>query len=117
MSCNTQDFEIVNSNPIVTHYRLNLDQDTATDVATIAAAAGSITSVAGGAGAAIAAIVNPIVGGAIAGVTAVIVSIIVVEWAWIQTQANGCGVTIDYWAVNDLVDPFDNVPYHNITPQ
>jgi len=112
MTCNVNSYELVENNSLYNHHRLKLDQDTATDIATLGGLSAATIDTAGG-------IIAAAVGSTITGgIAALFGLIILAESAAIQIAADGCGVVIDAWFVNaQLPTDLDDVPYHYISSQ
>lgn len=113
MSCNVNDYELVNEGILINHHRLKLDQDTATDLA-VAGGAGAmgVQAIGSAIAYAVSGIANPI--------SMVFATIIIVEAARVQIAADGCGITIDLYMVQP--DPYigpdpTDIPYHTINSQ
>jgi len=114
MTCNVNSAAQVESNLIYNKYEIKLDNDTATDVAAISGAVGGST------GAIATALGSVGVLGPIGGVAAsTLILICAVESSWLLASADGCGVKIDIWLLNDAVAPdtVEDIPYHYISPQ
>lgn len=113
MTCNVNNWEIVNTGYLYDHYRFKLDQDLATDLAALGGVSGATITTAG------TWISAAMSGGLAAPIAATIGLICVAESAWLTIAANGCGVTVDVYLVNDAVEPdsLEDIPYHYISSQ
>lgn len=112
MTCNVNDWEIVDTNYLYDHYQFKLDQDLATDLAALSGVTGATITTAGS-------WISAATGGLAAPIAATIGLVCVVEGAWLEIAANGCGVTVDVYIVNDAVAPdtIEDIPYHYISSQ
>lgn len=112
MTCNVDNLEVVERNAVYDHFRIKLSDDTASDLVALGGAAGTIT------GSVTTILVEAgIIASAGTIIGAAVVAIIAAELAWIATQNNGCGVTIDIYLAPSAVPPFTDIPYHVITSQ